>query len=89
MDGRIEPQAMNLGTGKGYSVREVIETARRVTVKNFSVVEAARRAGDPAVLVAEANRAKKALGWNPTASDLENIVRTAWNWLLLNRRRGL
>jgi UDP-glucose 4-epimerase len=80
MDGRIQSQAMNLGTGDGYSVREVIETVRRVTGRDFKVVETHRRAGDPPVLVAAVDRAKELLGWTATQSDLENIVRTAWNW---------
>ncbi len=80
MEGRVKSQAMNLGTGKGYSVREVIDTARHVTGTNFKVVETARRPGDPPRLIAAAGRAKQVLGWTPLSSDLENIVRTAWNW---------
>jgi UDP-glucose 4-epimerase len=80
MKGGIESQAINLGTGHGYSVREVIDTARRISGKNFAVRESARRPGDPPRLLAAVDRARKVLGWTATESDLENIVRTAWNW---------
>jgi len=80
MEGRVQSQVINLGTGHGYSVREVIETARRITGKNFTVRETARRPGDPPKLVAAVDRAKKVLGWNAMESDLDNIVRSAWNW---------
>jgi len=81
MAGSIEPQAINLGTGEGYSVREVIESARRITGREFTVRETARRPGDPPVLVAAVDRAREVLGWTATESDLENIVRSAWNWV--------
>jgi UDP-glucose 4-epimerase len=77
---RIPSQAVNLGTGHGYSVREVIETVRRVTGRNFQVRETDRRPGDPPELVAAVDRAKQLLGWTATESDLHNIVQTAWNW---------
>src|SRR5207253_828302 len=59
MEGRIESQPVNLGTGFGYSVREVIEAARRITGKQFTVRETARRPGDPPILIAAVERAKK------------------------------
>jgi UDP-glucose 4-epimerase len=80
INGSVSSQAINLATGRGNSVREVIDTARRVTGKNFVVREAARRPGDPPRLVAAAGRAKEVLGWTAEESDLENIVRSAWNW---------
>ena len=80
MDSHVESQAINLGTGRGYSVREVIETARRVTRKDIKVVETERRPGDPPRLVAAADRARTVLGWQATESDLDNIVQTAWNY---------
>jgi UDP-glucose 4-epimerase len=80
IEGSAQSQAINLGTGHGYSVREVIETARRITGKNFAVRETARRPGDPPQLVASADRAKNVLGWSAVESDLANIVRSAWNW---------
>src|SRR5438270_19901 len=70
----------NLGNGKGYSVRQVIEVARKVTGKNIEVVEAPRRPGDPAVLVASSEKIKKELGWAPKYGDLEQIIRSAWDW---------
>jgi UDP-glucose 4-epimerase len=70
----------NLGNGQGFSVREVIETARRVTGHPIPALEAPRRPGDPAVLVASAEKIKKELGWRPEYSSLEAIVRSAWDW---------
>jgi UDP-glucose 4-epimerase len=84
IEGRIESQAINLGTGQGYSVREVIETARRITGKHFAVRETARRPGDPPRLIAAVERAKKVLGWTALVSDLDNIVRSAWNYRMAN-----
>jgi len=82
--GRVESQAINLGTGTGYSVREVVETARRITGYDFPVVETVRREGDPPVLVAAVGRAQAKLGWKAEMSDLEQIIASAWNW---HRRR--
>ncbi|MCX5377919.1 UDP-glucose 4-epimerase GalE [Streptomyces sp. NBC_00091] len=70
----------NLGNGSGFSVREVIETVRKVTGKEIPETAAPRRAGDPAVLVASARTAHERLGWTPTRSDLTNIVTDAWNF---------
>ena len=81
MNGRVRSQALNLGTGSGYSVRQVIETVRRVTGRDFKVREAGRRPGDPPELVAAVDRARQLLGWTAADSDLENIVQTAWNWV--------
>ncbi len=80
MEGRVESQAINLGTGYGYSVREVIEAAHRITGKEFLVRETSRRPGDPPKLIAAVERAKRVLGWTAVQSDLENIIRSAWNW---------
>lgn len=71
---------LNLGNGKGYSVLEVIETARRVTGRAIPVKLERRRVGDPARLVASSERARRLLGWQPAYADLESIVRTAWEW---------
>jgi len=73
---------LNLGTGNGISVREVIECARQVTGRTIPVVIGQRRPGDHARLVADASRAKAVLGWTPTQSDLHSIVRDAWEWRL-------
>jgi len=82
MNGTVQSQAINLGTGRGCSVREIIETVRRVTGRDFQVRETPRRPGDPPVLVAAVDRASELLGWTATESDPENLVRTAWNWML-------
>ena len=70
----------NLGNGNGYSVREVIETAERVTGSKIRFVEAPRRQGDPARLVASAEKIRLELGWEPKYPDLSTIIRTAWEW---------
>lgn len=72
----------NLGTGSGYSVLQVIDCARQVTGRNIPVKIEPPRAGDPTRLVADPARAKSVLVWQPSTSDLESIVRTAWNWRL-------
>lgn len=72
----------NLGNGTGFSVRQVIDAARRITGKDIQVREAARRAGDPARLVADAHRARELLGWQPCNSSLEQIIEDAWHWEL-------
>jgi UDP-glucose 4-epimerase len=70
----------NLGNGRGFSNREVIETARRVSGRPIEVNEEERRPGDPPVLVASAERAKAELGWQPKVTTLEEIVESAWRW---------
>ncbi|MCU1286073.1 MAG: UDP-galactose 4-epimerase [Acidobacteriales bacterium] len=70
----------NLGNGRGFSVREVIEVARKVTNHAIPAVEAPRRPGDPAVLVASSERIMKELGWKPRYPELETIIRSAWEW---------
>lgn len=70
----------NLGNGDGFSVSEVIEIAKRITGKNFNVVESNRRSGDPAVLVADSSLAQSELGWKPEHHDLSVIINHAWNW---------
>ncbi len=70
----------NLGNGHGYSVREVIETARTVTEQPIHVVESARREGDPPALVGDAQRAIHELGWHARFADLATILKTAWDW---------
>ncbi len=70
----------NLGNGKGFSVREVIESARRVTGHSIPVEVCPRRSGDPAVLVASSERAIHELGWRPRYLHLDDILRTAWAW---------
>ncbi len=70
----------NLGNGNGYSVRQVIEKVSRVSGKSFKVVESEPRDGDSAVLVCDASKAKKELGWKPDMPELERMVETAWDW---------
>jgi UDP-glucose 4-epimerase len=72
--------AFNLGNGSGYSVKEVIDTARRVTGREIAANAAPRRAGDPSKLVADAARARDILGWQPRISSLEQIIESAWAW---------
>ena len=75
-----ESDIFNLGNGVGYSVREVIETARKITGHPIPATESSRRAGDPARLVASSEKAKKILGWKPVHDSLEEIISSAWNW---------
>lgn len=70
----------NLGSEKGYSVREVIATCEKITGRAIKAVEGPPRAGDPPRLVASASKAKAELGWKPAYEDLEDIVATAWQW---------
>ncbi|MEJ2083051.1 MAG: UDP-glucose 4-epimerase GalE, partial [Acidobacteriota bacterium] len=83
---RGEPsEAFNLGTGRGYSVLEMIETARRVTGKEISARLSGRRAGDPPELVADPSKAREKLNWTAECSGLQEILETAWKWAC-NRR---
>jgi UDP-glucose 4-epimerase len=75
-----ESQAYNLGNGNGFSVQEVIDTARLVTGREIRVVEEARRPGDAARLVADARLARESLGWQPKFSSLRVIIEHAWKW---------
>jgi UDP-glucose 4-epimerase len=70
----------NIGNGQGFSVREVVDSVRRVTGHSIPVVEEPRRPGDPAVLVASSKRIMDELGWKPRFSSLDDIVRSAWAW---------
>lgn len=75
-----ESDVFNLGNANGFSVREVIETAKQVTAKTINVLEGDRRPGDPPILVGSAEKAKKLLGWHPQYSELKDILNHAWNW---------
>ena len=70
----------NLGTGHGFSVREVIGFCEKVTGKSIKGMEGSRRPGDPPRLVSGADKAKAELGWKPQYEDLEETIRTAWSW---------
>lgn len=75
-----ESDVFNLGNGVGFTVKEVIETAEKVTGQSIKVVEEGRRAGDPATLIASSQKARSVLGWKPEHDSLEEIIETAWNW---------
>lgn len=75
-----ESNIFNLGNGVGFTVKEVIETARKVTQHLIPAKIEPRRAGDPAKLIASSEKARKILGWKPEFTDLEKIISTAWNW---------
>jgi UDP-glucose-4-epimerase GalE len=75
-----ESIALNLGTGSGHSVREVIDAAERITGRHIPRRETGRRPGDPAALVADAGKARRAIGWTAKVSDLDSIIGTAWRW---------
>ncbi len=77
---RLGVRHYNLGNGKGYTVKEVIETARRVTGHPIPAVVGPRRPGDPAVLVASSEAIRRELGWEPKYTSLEAIIRSAWDW---------
>jgi len=70
----------NVGSGKGYSVKEIIDIAREITGHEIPVIKGSRRFGDPVELVADPSKIKKELGWEPRMSDLRTIIETAWNW---------
>ena len=72
--------SFNLGTGQGYSNKQVIDVVKKVTGVDFKVNEKERRSGDPAIIFADNSKAKTQLGFNPIHSDLETIVTTTWNW---------
>lgn len=75
-----ESTIFNLGNGVGFTVKEVVETARKVTGHPIPMNIEPRRSGDPAKLIASSEKARKVLGWNPQYPDLETIISTAWNW---------
>ena len=75
-----DSQLLNCGYGQGYSVRQVIEKVKEISGNDFPVIENERRAGDPACVIAGAERITKILGWQPRYNDLDTIIRTALNW---------
>jgi UDP-glucose 4-epimerase len=78
---RLSGRAYNLGNNQGYSVLEIIETARKITGVDIPTKISPRRPGDPAVLVASSSRAKAELGWKPEFSKPEVIIESAWKWI--------
>lgn len=81
-----QSEKINLGSGQGYSVKEVIETARQITGKPIEIKIEPRRPGDPSRLVANAEKAREVLGWRPQYQEIETILRTAWEWHLSHPR---
>ena len=75
-----ESGIFNLGSGDGYSVQEMITAAREATGHDIPVKIGARRAGDPARLVADSSRARSVLGWQPKTARMEDIIASAWRW---------
>ena len=75
-----ESDVFNLGNGVGFTVKEVIETAREVTGHAIPAKEERRRVGDPSTLIASSAKAKEILGWDPKYADLNTIIKTAWQW---------
>ncbi len=75
-----QSDVFNLGNGVGFTVKEVIEAARRVTGHEIKAVTTPRREGDPAVLIASSEKAKNVLGWKPEHTDIEEIIESAWKW---------
>jgi UDP-glucose 4-epimerase len=73
-------QIFNLGNGSGFSVKEVIDTAKQVTGKEIAIEQCPRRAGDPAILIGSSAKAREMLGWAPKYADLTTIVKHAWDW---------
>jgi UDP-glucose 4-epimerase len=82
-----EHRVYNLGNGAGFSVREVLEAARRVTGEPIEAVESPRRAGDPPVLVASSDRIRTELGWKPEKPRLEAMISDAWDWMRAHQDR--
>lgn len=75
-----ESNTFNLGSSQGFSVKEIVETARKVTDKDIKAIIGERRAGDPSKLIASSDKARKMLGWNPSRTNIENIIKDAWLW---------
>ena len=80
LEEKEESNEFNLGNGQGFSVKEVIDSVRKVTGREFEVVETERREGDPAVLIGSSKKAKELLGWDPQLANIDDIVESAWNW---------
>lgn len=86
MENKFSFEIFNLGNGRGFSNKEVVETARKVTGATIPVKVVEKRAGDAARLVASSEKAREVLGWQPKHPDLETIVESAWNWYQLSNK---
>jgi UDP-arabinose 4-epimerase len=80
LDGGALSDVFNLGNGRGFSVREVVDAVERITGLSVPIILGDRRAGDPAVLISDAGKARDRLGWEPRIAKLDEIIRTAWAW---------
>ncbi len=83
----LEPgdrRVYNLGIGRGYSVREIVESVRRVSGKDFCVEEVERREGDPPTLFADPGKIRKELGWQAQTTEVDEVVETAYRWFAAN-----
>ncbi|MRH44215.1 UDP-glucose 4-epimerase GalE [Aquibacillus halophilus] len=80
LDNGGNSDVFNLGSSLGFSVKEIIDTARKVTGKTISAKVGERRAGDPSTLIASSDKAKKVLGWSPNKTSIDKILEDAWNW---------
>ena len=80
LEAQNNSQIFNLGNGNGFSVRQIIDTAKKVTNRSIRVLECDRRKGDPPILIGSSQKARLVLGWQPQYSDLETIVAHAWQW---------
>jgi len=89
LESGVESTTYNLGNGKGFSVREVIEVTESITKQQIPVEIGSRRAGDPAILVGDASRIHDELGWSPRYRTMEEIISTAWKWHLRSYRETL
>jgi len=78
--GEHEKLIYNVGSGNGYSVREVIDTAASISGQDIAVVESPRRLGDSARLVASSDKIRRELGWKPQHDSLQDIIGSAWEW---------
>ena len=79
----------NLGNGNGFSVKEVVNVAKKVTDKSISITNSPRREGDPEILVADSKLIRKELDWNPKYQELESIIKHAWQWEILDNGGNL
>ena len=86
--GSKDSTSYNLGNGAGYSVAQIIDAARQVTGREIKVKRGPRRPGDPAILVADASKARRDLGWRPEFPAIDKIVGSSWDWLLRHRQSG-
>jgi len=75
-----ESAIYNLGSGNGFSNKQIVETAKKITGVDFAINIRERRPGDPPILIASSEKIKRELGWSPTRTDIENIIKTAWVW---------